>query len=100
MKKGKTNNPNGRPKGVPNKVTKVTREWITTLIDKNRAQIEKDLKALDPKDRVTIIERLLQYVVPKASSVNVSFEQLSDDQLNVLINELTKNINENENEII
>ena len=46
MEKGKTNNPNGRPKGKPNKVTQEVRAWLSTVIDKNRKQMEKDLKAL------------------------------------------------------
>ena len=50
MEKGKTNNPNGRPKGTPNKITQDMRQWLSTVIDKNRRQIERDLKALEPKE--------------------------------------------------
>ncbi len=32
-KKGHTNNPNGRPKGTPNKVTKSVREHFATAFD-------------------------------------------------------------------
>ena len=46
------------------------REWISALIDNNREQIEDDLKALEPKDRVQMFERLMQYVVPKQQAVN------------------------------
>ncbi|MDH6342927.1 hypothetical protein M2480_002047 [Parabacteroides sp. PFB2-12] len=71
MKKGQTNNPNGRPKGVPNKITGELKSWIQQVIDGNRVQFEKDLKELDPKDRVQVLEKLMQYVVPKQQSVSV-----------------------------
>ena len=94
--KGKTGNPNGRPKGTPNKVTSEVKTWLAELIDKNRKQIEKDLKALEPKDRILIFEKLLSYVVPKMQSVEakINLENLSDEQLNQVINELTKEIKE------
>lgn len=59
MEKGKTNNPNGRPKGTPNRVTSTIRSWIVDLINDNREQIQKDLKALDPKDRLSFIEKAI-----------------------------------------
>lgn len=82
----------GRTKGTPNKVTKTAREWLTALVDKNRRQIERDLKQLEPKERLLILEKLLQYVIPKKQAVNtsVSLESLSDDQLNFIIDEITK----------
>lgn len=82
----------GRTKGTPNKVTKTAREWLTALVDKNRRQIERDLKQLEPKERLLILEKLLQYVIPKKQAVNtsVSLESLSDEQLNFIIDEITK----------
>lgn len=70
MAKGKTNNPNGRPKGTPNKITQDMRQWLTAVIENNREQMEQDLKAIDPKDRLIILERLMQYVIPKQQSVS------------------------------
>jgi len=55
----------GRAKGTPNKVTRPLKEWINNLLDDNREQIERDMKALLPKDRLIMFEKLLQYVVPK-----------------------------------
>lgn len=75
MNKGHTNNPNGRPKGTPNKVTQNMREWIAALIDNNREQIEEDLKALEPKERVQMLERLMQYVVPKQQAVSADMSR-------------------------
>lgn len=71
QRKGQTGNPKGRPKGVPNRVTTELKTWIQELIDGNRSKFEKDLKELEPKDRLMIIERLMQYVVPKQQSISV-----------------------------
>lgn len=84
----------GRQSGTPNKVTASVKEWLSTLIDKNRKQIEKDIKQLEPKERLLILEKLMQYVVPKqqAVSANVNFERLTDTQLDTLISEMRKEI--------
>lgn len=97
MEKGKTNNPNGRPKGKPNKITQDVRQWLSTVIDKNRRQIERDLKALEPKDRLQMLEKLMQYVIPKqqATTVEIDYSKMSEEQLNAIINTLLTNI-ENE----
>lgn len=92
MKKGQTNNPNGRPRGVPNRTTRTAREWLVGLIDKNRVQIEKDLKKLNSKDRLIILEKLMSYTIPKVNSMQISFDQLTTDQIDLLINELTQSI--------
>ena len=94
MEKGKTNNPNGRPKGTPNKITQDVRQWLSTVIDKNRRQMERDLKALEPKDRLQMLEKLMQYVIPRQQAVKaeVDIDTLTDDQLNTIINQLTKDI--------
>lgn len=55
----------GRAKGTPNKITGTLKEWLNNLLDENREQIGQDLKALSPKDRLIMFEKLLQYVIPK-----------------------------------
>ena len=59
----------GRQKGTPNKVTADIREWLTDLINKNRKQMEKDLKALEPRERLQVLEKLMQYAIPKQQAV-------------------------------
>jgi uncharacterized protein (UPF0305 family) len=84
----------GRVKGTPNKVTSNLREWLGKLIDKNRLQIARDIKALDPKERLMILEKFMQYTVPKVKNIQttIDFNQLTDEQLDDVINELTKDI--------
>jgi hypothetical protein len=84
----------GRVKGTPNKVTYSLKEWITSLIDKQRTQIEKDLQDLEPKERLQMIEKLMQYVIPKqaAQQVKLDFDSLTDAQLEQLVNEMTKEV--------
>lgn len=91
-KKGHTNNPNGRPKGKPNKVTKNLREFIADLIDGQRAQIVQDLQALEPKERLQILEKLTQYVIPKRQAQQIDLASLNDAQLDDVITNLTDTI--------
>lgn len=66
--KGHTGNPNGRPKGSPNRTTATIRSWMVSLINRNREQIELDLQALEPKERLEMLTKLLPYLLPKVDS--------------------------------
>lgn len=88
-RKGKTNNPFGRPKGSKNKNTKDLREFLQDVVN-DRTQIQKDLKALEPLERLQIIEKLMGYVLPKLRSVEnkIDFAQLSDEQIDEIIQKI------------
>lgn len=73
--KGYTNNPNGRPKGVPNKITQELRLFIAELVSDNREQIVEDFKTLAPKERLLILERYMQYVLPKRTRIEEERQQ-------------------------
>jgi hypothetical protein len=90
----------GRPKGKPNKITGTLREWISSFIDNNRPQIQKDWKSLDPKDRLIMFERLLKYTLPtlQATTLTVDFEKLTDQQLDEIIERLKNNNDESTTE--
>ena len=85
----------GRSKGAPNKVTSTIKDWISQIIDDNREQVEKDLRKLSPKDRLQVFEKLMQYVIPKQQSVraDIDLSKLSETQIDLIVEELTKNIN-------
>lgn len=58
--------------------------------------MEKDIEVLEPKDRLQVLEKLMQYVIPKqqAVSANLDISKLSDEQLNTFVAELTKDIDD------
>ena len=64
----------GRTAGTPNKISVGMKDFITKLVYKNRKQIEKDLQELQPKERLLILEKLMQYVIPKHREVEISGE--------------------------
>ena len=84
----------GRQAGTPNKVTTDLRTWVNDLLDSNRKQIVKDIKSLEPQQRIAAFEKLLSYALPKQQAVQatIDFDRLSDEQLDVIINELTNNL--------
>ncbi|MFP5041907.1 hypothetical protein [Parasediminibacterium sp. JCM 36343] len=96
FKQGESGNKTGRPKGKPNKVTGNLREWINKFINNNREQMEADFKALEPKDRIVMFEKLLKYTLPtlQATSLTADFAKMTDEQLDEIINQLKKSNND------
>lgn len=96
LKKGTTNNPNGRPVGVPNRITGNLREKINSILSDNIDRVQDDLNSLDAKDRLQVLEKLLSYVLPKlqAQSIDIDFSNMSEENIDAIINQL--NINQNE----
>lgn len=88
--KGVSGNPDGRPKGSPNKTTGQLREAITNFLEQGFDQVVKDFKVLEPKDRIKVYTDLLQYGLPRLQAVSNSlkFEDLTDEQLDEIINRL------------
>ena len=75
LPKGRTNNPNGRPKGSQNKITLEVKELIQELFYSNHDQLKDDFKQLDAKDRVKFMIDLLPFIVPKIKSIEMIEEQ-------------------------
>ena len=75
FKQGESGNKEGRPKGVPNKATGSLREFINELVNENREQVKEDFKALEPKDRIAMFEKLLRYSLPTLQSTTLQAEK-------------------------
>lgn len=78
MEKGQTNNPNGRPKGTPNKATREMKEIVATIVENNIERLQKDIDSLTAKERLDVIVKLIAYIVPKPVSVKAEIEQTTE----------------------
>lgn len=65
FKKGTSGNKSGRKKGTPNKVTKLQREFIQSLLDAQQAKIKYELGRLHGKDYLGTVTGLMEFVMPK-----------------------------------
>lgn len=65
--------PTGRQKGTPNKVTTMTKEVIARLLGEYQSSglMMKDFKSLEPRDRLMVSEKMMQYVMPKIQAVQM-----------------------------
>lgn len=70
-----THKTGGRVAGTPNKITGTLRDFVAILIDSNREQMEADLASLEPKERLLILEKLMQYVLPKQREMEVELKR-------------------------
>lgn len=69
LKKGQTNNMQGRPKGRKNKNTDELRQIIQSFIDNNIDNMQESFDQIQPKEKLLFMEKMLQYALPKISSV-------------------------------
>ncbi len=84
----------GRKKGTPNKSTLLGKEVIVSLLNdySNSGLMTSDFMALDPKDRLVIAERLMQYTMPKMQATAIDLttgekEKTIEDRLAELAGE-------------
>ena len=65
MKKG------GRIAGTPNRLTSEVREQLKTVLSGELGNLQERLEKLKDKDRLEIIVKLLPFIVPKMSEVDL-----------------------------
>lgn len=82
MRKGQTNNPKGRPKGAPNRVTRELRDVLKATVEGELEKLPDYLSRLDESKRLDVLLKLLPYVLPKVESVPLNHGEpftLDDD---------------------
>ncbi len=74
MAKGKKTG--GRSAGTPNKVTSISKSIIVEMLSDyyESGLMQSDFTKLKPVERITIAEKLMQYVMPKMQSVAVDVD--------------------------
>jgi hypothetical protein len=75
----------GRPKGTKNKTTAQIKEAFQQILSGSIPQLIDDLKQLPPKDRVTLLLKLSDKVIPSLKSVDQVTEVKGDTSLGFLI---------------
>lgn len=66
-----TINLTGRPKGAVNKTTAQTKKIIEKIVSKELKNIDSLLEQLEPKERLDAIIKLLPYVMPKNTHIEI-----------------------------
>ncbi|MBQ7280597.1 MAG: hypothetical protein IJR13_07750 [Bacteroidales bacterium] len=66
----------GRQKGTPNRTTATTKEVIATLLDQysKSGSMADDFAALEPKERLIVAEKLMNYIMPKMQSQQIDLQ--------------------------
>jgi len=72
LKKGTTNNPNGRPAGTPNVITKEIRDILKQIMLREFELIPATLEGMEPKERLDMIVKLLPFILPKIDPVQMT----------------------------
>ena len=69
----------GRKKGTPNKATSISKQVIADLLTEyhQSGKMTEDFDKLEPRDRLQVAEKLIQYVMPKMQSSSVDITENS-----------------------
>ena len=79
LKKGSTNNPKGRPKGVPNKITKTVREALKDFVQSEIKKLPQTCKEMSPYERGVFFLKVLEFAIPRADKDTVEEKKPIDD---------------------
>lgn len=80
--KGKSGNPSGKPKGTLSKTTRDVREAIAQMAQDRAGDVGRWLDEVEePARRLELYARLIEYHIPKLSSVTLNLQDQRTDDL-------------------
>lgn len=74
LPKGRTNNPSGRKKSVPNKIGRTVKEQIKSFVEAKLLELPMIWEKLTPKEKSQLLTNLIPYLEAKLQAVAVSGE--------------------------
>lgn len=78
----------GRKKGTPNKTTQITRKLINDVAEGMLPQVLRDIKDLEPAERVKVFIKLCEFCISKPQTVSLDMavekERTIEDKLILL----------------
>ncbi len=86
----------GRERNTPNKTTSQTKEILQSIVSKELDGISDLLEQLDPKERIDAVIKLLAFVAPKQTKVELETEM--QERFNPIIINLGAGINPDDEE--
>ena len=88
------NKTGGRKIGTPNKITSNLKATIQGIVERQFETLEDDLEQMDGKDKVNAVLKLIEYILPKQREQKINFSDMSDSEIDELINRLKDPNNE------
>lgn len=70
----------GRLKGTPNRVSTSFRDKVLMLLENQYPQIEKDMKALSPEQRIEVWIKLMEFAIPKLQRSEATIENINTEE--------------------
>ena len=91
-KPGQSGNPAGKKRGTTNRVTAELRELIQGFLESHFDEVSRIWTKASPRDKLAFYRDLLPFVIPKMQNINadINFEQLSEGDLDKIIDKLIK----------
>ena len=82
----------GRTKGTPNKATAFSKAVIQDILTEytDSGSFNKDMKKLEPKDRLDIIVKLMAFTTPKPQSIDMSVIAVKNKTIEKTLEELSE----------
>lgn len=82
----------GRTKGTPNKATAFSKAVIQDILTEytDSGSFNKDMKKLEPKDRLDIIVKLMAFTTPKPQSIDMSVTAVKNKTIEKTLKELSE----------